>query len=69
MSSCSDSNLRLWLPQAMALPCAKKCVFAAQQVIDLVYDNQIGDNDIHSIEPLPVWWYQVFCKSLCSLNP
>jgi hypothetical protein len=46
----------------MALPCAKKCVFAAQKVIDVVYENQINDNDVDSVEPLPVWWYQVFCK-------
>jgi hypothetical protein len=62
ISSYSDSDLRLWLPQAMALPCTKKCVFAAQQIIDLVFDNQTDDNDVDSIEPLPVWWYQVFCQ-------
>lgn len=45
----------------MALLCAKKCVFAAQKLIDVVYDNQVDDNDVSSVEPLPVWWYQVFC--------
>jgi hypothetical protein len=54
------------LAHAMALPCAHKCVLAAQKVIDIISHHQTSDD---SVEPLPAWWYKIFCKLPYDLFP
>ncbi|KFZ11405.1 hypothetical protein V501_04785 [Pseudogymnoascus sp. VKM F-4519 (FW-2642)] len=50
-------TLKLPLQHAIALPFARKCVSAAQQIIDITHGHQRNDG---SFEPLPAWWYKVF---------
>jgi hypothetical protein len=51
-----------WLPLAVALPCARNCVLSATELIRIIHERQNWENAA-VIEPLPAWWYEVFCTS------
>jgi hypothetical protein len=59
----SNPGLRHWLPQAIALPCAKNCILAALEAIELIYSRQNKSlQTTPPVETLPAWWYKVFCE-------
>ena len=49
----------IWLPLAMALPCARECVASALETISIIHERQNWSNE-KIIEPLPAWWFEVF---------
>ncbi|KAH8810824.1 fungal-specific transcription factor domain-containing protein [Xylogone sp. PMI_703] len=48
-----------WLPLAMGLIGARKCIRSALEMIDIIFENQNFDC-APIVEPLPAWWYEVF---------
>ena len=61
-----SSAVESWLPFAVALPCARACVLSALEVINLTYERQNWEN-APIVEPLPAWWWEVFCKISCEV--
>lgn len=49
------------LSLAIGMICARKCIVSALEVIDIIYENQ-SDEGCRVVEPLPAWWFEVFCK-------
>jgi hypothetical protein len=52
------SELEVPLQLAIGLPFANKCVLAAQEIVEITHSHRRNDG---SFEPLPAWWYKVFC--------
>ena len=53
---------QLPLSQTIALLCATKCTLSAQELINIVYDNEIKIQHPSNTKPLPAWWWTAFCK-------
>lgn len=45
----------------MGLVCVRKCILSALEVINIIYQRQLTQPS-SLIEPLPAWWYEVFCR-------
>ena len=60
--SISSSLSENGFPLAIGLLGAQKCILAALEVISIIHEEQ-NTNSSSNVEPLPAWWYEVFCKS------
>jgi len=59
-------NPGTWIALDMGLVCVRKCILNALEVINIIYLRQ-HKRPSSMVEPLPAWWYEVFCKSTGNL--